>query len=103
MTNNIKLIRELINALDADSVQDEVIKKTALALLDQMDDEPRKPKPAEPKHDEPKPKKKGRPAFDVGKMNALLKAGWSVPKIADEMGVSAPTVRKYMREEGYKC
>ena len=36
-------------------------------------------------------------------MTALLKAGWSVPKIADEMGVSAPTVRNYMREEGYKC
>ena len=47
--------------------------------------------------------KKKRPTFDVGKMTALLKAGWSVPKIADEMGVSAPTVRKYMREEGYKC
>lgn len=101
MTNNIKIIRELINALDADSVQSEVIKKTALALLDQMDEESPKPKPAEPEQD--KPKKKGRPAFDVGKMNALLKAGWSVPKIADEMGVSAPTVRKYMREEGYKC
>ena len=47
--------------------------------------------------------KKKRPTFDVGKMTALLKAGWSVPKIADEMGASAPTVRKYMREEGYKC
>lgn len=101
MTNNIKIIRELINALDADSVQSEVIKKTALALLDQMDEE--SPKPVEPEQDDPKPKKKGRAAFDVGKMNALLKAGWSVPKIADEMGVSAPTVRKYMREEGYKC
>lgn len=65
-----------------------------------------RPKPAEPiKVLEPapdKPKKK-RAAFDVGKMRALLTAGWSVPKIADEMGVSAPTVRKYMREEGYKC
>jgi len=48
-------------------------------------------------------KSSGRKPFDVGKMNALLQAGWSVPKIADEMGVSAPTVRKYMRQEGYKC
>ena len=54
------------------------------------------------KTDKPKTKRYNT-KFDVGKMRALLKAGWSVPKIADEMGVSAPTVRKYMREEGYKC
>lgn len=72
-----------------------------------------RPKPAEPikvlgieeiEPDKDKPKtKRYKTKFDVGKMRALLKAGWSVPKIADEMGVSAPTVRKYMREEGYKC
>ena len=49
------------------------------------------------------PKSRGRNPFDVGKMNALLQAGWTIPKIADEMGVSAPTIRKYMRQEGYKC
>lgn len=101
----------LINALDSTGVQDEAIKRAALALLDleetgepkaKAKKEPAKPpKGAEKKAAEKKPARK-KSDFDIGKMNALLKAGWSVPKIADEMGVSAPTVRKYMQLEGYR-
>lgn len=60
-----------------------------------------KPKPApKPKKSakKPGPKKK---QLDIGKMNALRKAGWSIPKIADEMGVSAPTIRKALRDLEY--
>lgn len=46
----------------------------------------------------PGPKKK---QLDTGKMNALRKAGWSIPKIADEMGVSAPTIRKHLTAMDY--
>ena len=93
-----ELILSLIQIIEPKTERDAIIKAAAIQLMDPDDSQA---KPAEPEQD--KPKKKGRPAFDVGKMNALLKAGWSVPKIADEMGVSAPTVRKYMREEGYIC
>jgi len=60
-----------------------------------------KPKPApKPKKSakKPGPKKK---QLDTGKMNALRKAGWSIPKIADEMGVSAPTIRKHLTAMDY--
>lgn len=59
-----------------------------------------KPAPAKPKKSakKPGPKKK---QLDIGKMNALRKAGWSIPKIADEMGVSAPTIRKHLTAMEY--
>jgi len=45
-----------------------------------------------------------RANLDLGKIAALRKAGWTFEKIADEVGVSAPTVTKYMDEamEYYK-
>lgn len=45
-----------------------------------------------------KPNPRKRKAFDVGKAKALRDAGWSVAKIADEMRVSEPTVRKHLKE-----
>lgn len=40
---------------------------------------------------------------DLGKLAALVRAGWKVDKIADEFGVSLPTAYKYvkrLRDEG---
>lgn len=42
----------------------------------------------------PKPKKE----LDIGKVKALRKAGWTLEKIADEMGVSSPTISKSLKE-----
>ena len=36
--------------------------------------------------------------LDMGKVRALKNAGWSVQKIADEMGVSRPTMNKVIQE-----
>ena len=93
------LILSLIQIIEPKTERDAVIKAAVIQLItpDEFTD-----KPAEPNQDEPKPKKKGRPPFDKGKMKALLEGGWSVPKIADEMGVSVPTIKKYMKEEGYR-
>ena len=45
-------------------------------------------------------KKKGGPAgIDHGKLIALHKAGWSIEKIADEMGCTTTTVRNHIRQE----
>ena len=45
-------------------------------------------------------KKKGGPAgIDHGKLIALHKAGWSIEKIADEMGCTTTTVRSHIRQE----
>lgn len=58
-----------------------------------QDPEPkkRKKKPAEDK-----PRKKAEP--DMGKVRALREGGWSMEKIADEMGVSAATIYNRLKE-----
>lgn len=54
------------------------------------------------KNEEPKekPKKKPEPqerkTVDAGKIGALYDAGWPTKEIAAEMGVSIPTVLKYI-------
>ena len=47
-------------------------------------------------------KKRGaaRKNIDMGKVRALLKAGWSIAKVADEFNVSDQTMRKRLKEEG---
>lgn len=37
-------------------------------------------------------------AVDWSKAKALRKAGWSLAKIADELGVSVPTVSQHLKE-----
>lgn len=44
---------------------------------------------------EPKNKK----TLDMGKVKALRKAGWSLDKIADEMGVSPQTIANRLKED----
>ena len=56
--------------------------------------------PGQTDPEQPRTRRGGRPPFDTGKMKALLKAGWSIAKIADEMQVTEQTIRKHCREEG---
>ena len=57
----------------------------------------------EPKQEPKKavdPKKQGaRKTIDMGKVKALRDAGWSVEAIAEEMGVSKPTIVSRLKEE----
>lgn len=55
----------------------------------------------EPKHD-PAPKPKNYKGLDVGKIKALRNAGWSLAKIADEMGCAPQTVANKLKEVGEK-
>lgn len=41
---------------------------------------------------DPKPEPKKKVQLDMGKVKALRKAGWTLEKIADEMGVSSQTI-----------
>mgnify|MGYP006078330835 FL=1 len=55
--------------------------------------------PAEPENaqpDSPPTGKKAKKTVDVGKLIALHNAGWSVAKIADELGISTRTVYNYL-------
>lgn len=43
--------------------------------------------------------KKKQPV-DIGKIKALRNGNWTLEKIADEMRLSVPTIRKYLNEGG---
>ena len=45
------------------------------------------------------PKLEKRKPLDMGKVRALRDAGWTLEKIADEMGVSAPTISNRLSKE----
>lgn len=45
------------------------------------------------------PKIEKRKPLDMGKVRALRDAGWTLEKIADEMGVSAPTISSRLNKE----
>ena len=48
---------------------------------------------------EPKRHSTKKVTLDMGKVKALKNAGWSTPKIADEMRVSVSTVARRLNEE----
>lgn len=61
-------------------------------LIKLMADEPKKAAPkAEPK------KQGAKKELDMGKVKALRKAGWTLEKIADEMGCSAQTIANKLK------
>ena len=77
-------------------------------LIEEEDPQPEaKPEPDHKPKTEPKvktkpkaePKKSGPAGIDHGKLIALHKAGWSIEKIADEMGCTTTTVRNHIRQE----
>lgn len=86
---NKELIKALINEMEPAAV-----KKAVLALLDQEAPKAKEQKPAVKRTG---PKKK---PFDTGKAVACYNAGWSIAKIADELGTSDPTVRKHLKDAG---
>lgn len=103
--DRISIAKTLLKYIGRESLEvDQAIAQGLITILDSADPEP-KPAPApsmggkaakeKPKKTEPK-----RKTFDTGKLGALRKAGWSVAKIADEMGVSEQTVRNHMKREG---
>lgn len=51
----------------------------------------------EAEEEPPKPRTQKK-EIDTGKIKALYDAGWSVARIADELGVSAPTIRSRLSE-----
>ena len=104
--NKSELIRSLVNVIGIDLELDKAIKDVVLGLLEFPEETEPKKEPAKrgrPKKTEEKktePKKSEPKPFDTGKLKALLNGGWSVAKIADEMGVSVQTIYNKMKTEG---
>lgn len=81
--SDIELVKEMLKHI-GETDRDAILAEACYFMLESME-EP-EPKP------EPKPKKRKEKPFDMGKLKALLDGGWSVSKIADEMGVSEQTI-----------
>jgi len=104
--DRIAIAKTLLKYIGRDSIENDwAIAQGVIVILDSIETEP-KPEPAPSMKRETKPVQKKtdaeskRKRFDTGKLGALRKAGWSVIKIADEMGVSEQTVRNHMKKEG---
>lgn len=97
---NLEAVKALVRSMGDDATMVEAIKVGVLAILEDMEpgnvpvQEQKKPEP------KPEPKKTGRPKLDTGKMVACRKAGWSIAKIADEMGCTQKTVANHLHEAG---
>ena len=117
MTNN-EMVLELLELIGPDPRQNCILKGAIRQLL-KPDAAPKQHEPeaeavradvkavqhvTKPDADKtpaaPKKRTGGRKEIDMGKCRALLKAGWSIAKCADELGVSEPTLRKRLKEEG---
>jgi len=102
--DRIAIAKTLLKYIGRETVENDwAIAQGIMVILDGVETAPAA-KPTPPMDDEVRPKqsksKPKRRPFDVGKLGALRKAGWTVSKIADEMSVSEATVYKYMKQEG---
>lgn len=84
----VEALINFVNQFDVGNVQEEVEEKTATLKVEPVE----KPKKV--------PKAKAPKTIDDGKISACFKAGWSLTKIADEIGCSAPTVKAHLKEMG---
>ena len=105
--SNVEIVKVLLQYIGNDLEQDKAIAQGAVILLDaekapEADAAPKQREPEKKPEKQSKPKKTApkKKKFDTGKMIALLNGGWSVAKIADEMGCSTATINNHMKEEG---
>ena len=103
--NRIELIAGMLQEVGADPVSDRLLAQAAIVILGRLIPPQPEPQPEPVPDPEPTPtpkaeKKSKRKPFDTGKLRALRNAGWSVAKIADEMGVTEQTIRNHMKKEG---
>lgn len=71
---------------------DEQVREPEPEALSDKDPEP------EPESTKRKPNPGRTKVLDEGKIKALRVAGWSIAKIADEMGVSVPTIANRLKK-----
>lgn len=92
-----EIIKMLVNAIEPSTVTEEALKQIIIGLLESEAHKKAEAKPkAKPKATAPK-KKPGRKPIDWPKAEACRKAGWSIPKIADELNCAEATVYNHFK------
>ena len=90
----------ILTEMDEDTPVSILADADAFAVVENPDPEekPPAPKPAvKPAAEKPKPK--AAPKVDHGRILALYKAGWTIPRIADDVGCSQQTVYNHIKTE----
>ncbi|MBQ1571412.1 MAG: hypothetical protein IIZ78_09830 [Clostridiales bacterium] len=94
-----EIIKALVNVIEPSTETEKALKQIIVELLDSHIEAPKKVDTkvkAEPKAAAPK-KKPGRKPIDWPKAEACRKAGWSIPKIADELNCAEATVYNHFK------
>ena len=77
-----------------------LIAENMVKFIPCVEKEEKQAKAPVPKKKAPDPRKQNnRKELDMGKVKALRTAGWSLEKIADEMGVSAQTIANRLKAQ----
>ena len=92
-----EIIKALVKVIEPSTETEKALKQIIIGLLEEDAPKKVKTKPkAEPKATAPK-KKPGRKPIDWPKAEACRKAGWSIPKIADELNCAEATVYNHFK------
>lgn len=98
---NLEMAKKLIEMIDGKHAEEmEALKWAAILCIDSVNTKKEEAKKTATKATN---KKGGRkPSIDWGKAKACRAAGWSVPKIADELGCAEQTIYAKFKEEEIK-
>ena len=102
----LEAIKTLASVMETKDDLSEAMRVVIMAAAESKPaSDPVKAEPVEePKKPGPKPgtKPKGQKTIDDGKIRVLREGGWSITAIADEMKLSAPTVKAHLQKMGVK-
>ena len=102
-----EVMRAMITAMGSDPEPDKALRVSALAYLDAVEARTDKPKQAKPKKADTEekgysPTGKAKAKIDDGTIKALYEGGWSLTKIAEDIGCSTQTVNNHLKAMGLK-
>lgn len=102
-----EVMRAMITAMGTDPFLDEALRTAALAYLDAVEARTDKPKQTKTKKADTEekgyaPTGKAKAKIDDGTIKALYEGGWSLTKIAEDIGCSAQTVNNHLKAMGLK-
>lgn len=89
-----------IEEVEAEPVELEAADSKLMCFEEDLEEEQSEPKEVPVKEQKEKKPRGRQTTIDWGKVGALRKAGWSVAKIADEMGIGQATVYRHLSEKG---
>lgn len=102
-----EVMRAMITAMGSDPELDKALRVSAPAYLDAVEARADKPKQTKPKKADTEekgysPTGKAKAKIDDGTIKALYEGGWSLTKIAEDIGCSTQTVNNHLKAMGLK-